>query len=246
MAHQTANSSIASDTFSALVGKVNELAADESIINVTVAANSTGEITTGNAVVNGIFSAVSLVATTSLGGGTVTTPANLAISTNVVIGANIFVVVGSNAGLHTGIPDSIFTINGTSNVTGNVYHGGITSFGNTTISKGIFTTDVISNTDLGTNISSFITIWSFANTLYNSGKVFAQIKNGNNVVFNEIALAQANGISEITVYATVAAPSTASLGSFSSQVNGSSGNFELLFQQTITHSSIKLAVQMIN
>lgn len=238
---------MATDTWQALPNKVNELSGYQSTINITVAANSIGETTTGNAVVNGVFSAQTLVAIGSIQGGTVASPANLVFSSNVIYGSNSFALVGNstvaNLGINTGSPDASLSVNGTANIAGNVHLGGVTSF-NTLQSNGFFTTLTVANTNLGTNTTSPIVVWSFANTVYNSGKIFAQITNNNNIQFLEISLAQANLVAELTVFGTVYAPNVGFvLGTFTS--NLATGTINLLFQQTFANSSIKLAMQML-
>lgn len=71
------------DVFDQWLSKTNELLA-LAANTVTVASNSSGDLTTGNAYVNGVFTANTLSAITSLRGGTVAASANLNITSNVI------------------------------------------------------------------------------------------------------------------------------------------------------------------
>ena len=92
-----ANVVVETDTFRDWLDRTNQLIYVLSTDVVTAKANSTGAVTTGNAHVNGIFSANTLVAKTALRGGTVAASANLDISSNAVFAANVF-ITGALAG----------------------------------------------------------------------------------------------------------------------------------------------------
>jgi hypothetical protein len=78
------------DTFQTWVTKTNDVIAAMAANVMTIAATSTGGVTTGNAYANGIFAANTIAAVTTLRGGTVSTSANLSITSNVHIsGANL-------------------------------------------------------------------------------------------------------------------------------------------------------------
>jgi hypothetical protein len=85
-----ANVEVTSDSFGGWISKTNQIRNDMGTVVVTVASvaqpNSTnGAETSGNAHVEGIFSATTLSAVDALRGGTVSVPANLYIITNTEI-----------------------------------------------------------------------------------------------------------------------------------------------------------------
>jgi len=85
------------DTFGSLYDKVNTALWVISSFAVTANGTANGSLTTGNAYVNGIFSALTL-ATPTLRGGNVQSSANLVVSSNVSVGnstANVFIGNGA-------------------------------------------------------------------------------------------------------------------------------------------------------
>ena len=84
MSRIIANVEVTTDTFQTWVDKTNELASAFAE-TVTLVANTVGESSSGNGFVTGVFGANTLVAT-SIRGGSVSTSANLSISSNVSIG----------------------------------------------------------------------------------------------------------------------------------------------------------------
>lgn len=84
MSRTISNVVIASDTFGSWVSKTNEVATAFAE-TVTVKANTSGDLSTGNGFVVGIFGANTLT-TTNIRGGNVTTSGNLTIISNTVIG----------------------------------------------------------------------------------------------------------------------------------------------------------------
>lgn len=80
----TSNISIAAHTFEAWIEKVNEIAYLFSTLAVTVESNTTGATTTGNAHVLGTFGANNLFANGSLRGGNTSTSANLTVTSNTI------------------------------------------------------------------------------------------------------------------------------------------------------------------
>ena len=92
----SANVSAATDTFATWLERTNQIVEDMASIVVTAAANSTGALTTGNAVVNGIFQANTLAIPTGLRGGTVAAPATLTISTNTSVTGTVNVTANVN------------------------------------------------------------------------------------------------------------------------------------------------------
>lgn len=91
---------VASQAWAAAINKINEMAYLFSTAAVTVEANSTGAVTTGNAHITGNFSAT-LVAADSFRGGNVSSAANLTVSSNLIASSNAWfngalVTVASN------------------------------------------------------------------------------------------------------------------------------------------------------
>jgi hypothetical protein len=89
------NAAPSGDTFTILIDRVNEMANVISTIAVSVNSHVNGGITTGNGFVEGTFGARDVVANT-LCGGTVETPTDLTICTNVGITDDaVFLSVGN-------------------------------------------------------------------------------------------------------------------------------------------------------
>lgn len=78
------------DTFQTWVSKTNDVIGAMAANVITVAATSTGGVTTGNTYANGIFAANTIAAVNTLRGGSVSTSANLTVTSNLHIsGANL-------------------------------------------------------------------------------------------------------------------------------------------------------------
>lgn len=100
MARQIDQIQVSNDYWFEVFNTVNILA-NTFAETFTLVANSTGDVTTGNGAVNGSFSANTLAVTTALRGGTITTPAVLAIVSNASFsGANV--VITSNTSVRSG------------------------------------------------------------------------------------------------------------------------------------------------
>lgn len=91
---KTVNSVSNSSTFKQWVESTNNLV-DLASFTVTVAANSIGDVTTGNGYVNGIFGAENLVVGASIGGGTVGNPNTLYFVTNTNFAANVTIIANT-------------------------------------------------------------------------------------------------------------------------------------------------------
>ena len=150
MAKQYANIQPGFDTFAAWVTKTNNLLDDMTNIVVTVASNSAGAVTTGNAHITGTLSGTTGTFNT-LRGGNVSTNAALTIASDVAI-ANSYVLSFGNSTVNT-------TVNATS-------FSGIANLANAlTTSRNIaLTTDATGNGNF--NGTANLTI---AVTLANSG-----------------------------------------------------------------------------
>ena len=132
-----ANVALGTDTFAGWFDLTNQMAYDMSSVVVTVAAvasaNSTnGAQTTGNAHVEGIWSANTLTATSGLRGGTLNTPADLAVTSNAnFTGANV--EVSSNATFA-----NLLTATGNVAIAGGSSNTFIIDAANTTVNTGTF------------------------------------------------------------------------------------------------------------
>ena len=150
MAKQYANIQPGFDTFAAWVTKTNNLLDDMTNIVVTVASNSAGAVTTGNAHITGTLSGTTGTFNT-LRGGNVSTNAALTIASDVAI-ANSYVLSFGNSTVNT-------TVNATS------FSGIANSANALTTSRNIaLTTDATGNGNF--NGTANLTI---AVTLANSG-----------------------------------------------------------------------------
>lgn len=118
------NVSVSGSTFRNWIDRTNQMIYDMGTVVMTVAANSTGEVTSGNAVINGVFSAQTLVAIGTLRGGTVSTSGNLTIGSNVVIGAYNFESAANTIFSNNVLVNATLKVNAAANVTGAINVGG--------------------------------------------------------------------------------------------------------------------------
>ena len=184
MAKQYANIQPGFDTFAAWVTKTNNLLDDMTNIVVTVASNSVGAVTTGNAHVTGTLSGTTGTFNT-LRGGNVSTNATLTIASDVAI-ANSYVLSFGNSTVNT-------TVNATS------FSGIANSANALTTSRNIaLTTDATGNGNF--NGTANLTI---AVTLANSG-VTANTY-GNTTVYPVITVDAKGRVTAVTAQ-TVSVP----------------------------------------
>ena len=107
----------ATDTFASWVDTTNQLVYDMGTVVLTTTANpqpntTVGGYTTGNAHVEGILSANTLVATDGLRGGSVSSPGNLIVSSNTIFNESTLVQVGANTNNFTvNANNALFTSN---------------------------------------------------------------------------------------------------------------------------------------
>lgn len=85
-----------SDTFSSWVDRTNTIITTVKEEVITANNNPNGATTTGNSFLTGIFGANTVTVETGLRGGTISTAANLAISSNVVVSGSQRLSVGAN------------------------------------------------------------------------------------------------------------------------------------------------------
>jgi len=152
MALATTNVAVTTDTFENWLDKTNTLLYAYSTTIVTAAANSTGGVTTGNATVNGIFTANSLTvsgnSTFGLRGGNVVTANVLYITSNVSIGNATVNTVFTTTTIDTDLALTVLgatTLSNSLSVTGNT-----TLTGNATLSGTLQTIAGNVNIDTGT------------------------------------------------------------------------------------------------
>jgi hypothetical protein len=130
------------------------------------------------------------------------------------------------------------------NVTGNSFLTGIVSYGN---SESYFVDHALrtfSNSNLGSNISTPVNIFTFNKTAYSSAKMTVQVKGTTgNTQTSEVVLAHNGTDSYITVFATVASPATEDLGDFSTAINGT--DVELKLKQNYVSSATKVIATLI-
>lgn len=107
----------ATDTFASWVDTTNQLVYDMGTVVLTTTSNpqpntSVGGYTVGNAHVQGIMSANTIVATDGLRGGSTSASGNLIISSNTIFGESTLVQIGSNTNNFTvNANNSLFTGN---------------------------------------------------------------------------------------------------------------------------------------
>jgi len=159
------NVSMVGSTFRNWIDRTNQMIYDMGTVVMTVAANSTGETTSGNAVINGVFAAQTLVAIGTLRGGTVAASGNLTIGSNVVIGAYNFESAANTIFSNNVLVNATFKVNAAANVTGAFGVGGVATIsGNLTATAtknfGTANTLVFTENSSNTNYGKFFRISS--------------------------------------------------------------------------------------
>ena len=104
---------------------------------------------------------------------------------------------------------------------------------------------VTANTDLGTDTSSALEVFSFAKASFSSGKLTAQAKKGTNTCISEILVAHdtTSNTAQLTVYGVVKAPTTISLGSYSATTNAT--HVVIGYTQVAQNQSVKVVANLI-
>lgn len=198
------------------LNRTNEIAHALSNYVITTDSNNT----TGNAYVNGTFSASILTANTELRGGNTTTSNTLTISTNVnVTGTQL--TVGSNVVVNA---SQIFVGNSTSNVV-------INSSSISISQQAIFSLNVeMSNTD-----SQVIDY--FDKTVYRTAEYVVSLRNNaaNAHQASKLLLIHNSGDAFVTEYGVIS--TNTSLGSFSANANAT--HCRLLFTPTAANTQLK-------
>jgi hypothetical protein len=176
---------------------------------------------------------------------------SMALSTNAL--ERMRIDSGGNTGIGNTTPDAKLAVTGTANVSGAARFAntfsviGTSSFGNTITIQNENVIDVSSNANIGTFIG-LIPIYSFPKATYSSGKFTVQVKNTGNTQIADMLIAHDNTTAYVTVFGTVASPNAANgsvspLGNFVANVNGS--NIDLLINQTIASSAVKIIANLI-
>lgn len=129
-------------------------------------------------------------------------------------------------------------------VTGNSTFVGETHFSNNLAYFPIHIQQSVSNTNLGTNTTTDLVLFSFNRLTYASAKITVQAKSpAGNVQLSEIVLAH-NGVTPyLTVYGTVVSPTNDELGDFSTIISGA--NVQLRFKQNSQNTAIKILANLI-
>lgn len=152
---------IGTDTFAQWISLTNEMALGFADV-VTIAANSTGDLTTGNGYVSGIFGANSIVAT-NIRGGTVSTSTSLGLTSNLVIsGAQ----VNSTSNTYL-VSSNVYTISNNYVVGSNASVNAVSVLGNSTATA----IALNGNTVTFNGNSTFANVVSMSSTLAVTGNV---------------------------------------------------------------------------
>lgn len=176
---------------------------------------------------------------------------SMVLSTNAL--ERMRIDAGGNTGIGNTTPDAKLAVTGTANVSGAVRFAntfetvGTSVLGNTVTIQTDHVIEVKSNTNIGATVG-LISIYSFPKATYSSGKLMVQVKNAGNTQISEMLIAHDNTTAFVTVYGTVASPNAANgsvspLGTFLANVNGT--NIDLLINQTIASSAVKIVANLI-
>lgn len=204
--------------------------------------------------------AVTHVGATLSSTANVTITGNLhAVSGNVSFDSGTLFVdqINNRVGMGNTAPDASLAVTGTANISGPVRLAntltsvGPASFSNTVSIANTVTIntehviDVFSNNDLGATTGSPVTVYSFDKTAYTTVKFLTQVRSADNANTqgNEMILTHNGTTSTVTVYGTVAAPSAANLGVFSTSINSTA--VALNFAQSGASSKVKVVAHFI-
>lgn len=253
MAKLLSNVYTGTDTFATWIEKTNIGLDTISTVTVTTAANSTGALTTGNAVVNGVLSATTLVAPTALRGGSVATPGTLTITSAVDVQNTFINVVNTDANVTLGGTGKFANVAIPVDLRANVgFSGSNVTFGSTTttnLNGNVFITSdmqyvVASNTNIGANTTAAQNVYTFAKASYSAAEIVATAKTlgGNNQIV-KLLVAHDGTTAISTAYGTIASPSGANVGVFSTELVGA--NVNVKFLQSSPNTSLKVVAQLI-
>jgi hypothetical protein len=190
-------------------------------------------------------------------GGSSTSTANVVYidtaNLNVDSGTLFVDQINNRVGVGNTAPDATLAVTGTANVSGSVRFAntfetvGNSTFGNSVTHQTALVIDVATNTNIGATIG-LVPIYSFPKATYSSGRFTVQVKNTGNTQIADMLVAHDNTTAYVTVFGTVASPAAANgsvspLGNFIANVNGS--NIDLLINQTVASSAVKVVANLI-
>ena len=237
------NSSVNTTSFAILT---NYLANSNGVYTtgvVNAATHSSGPSFTANStLVNALaINVVNQVNTASLFAS-----ANVSVGANVTITPTSYYVGNSTSNVTISVPVSTFNsnvvVNNTATVN-NLVTNSLTFLSN-------YNVNVVYSANIGTNISTPTTIYSYPKASYTSGKFTVQVVNGTNTQISDMILTQNGTEADITVFGTVATPATSistapPLGGFSAAINSITQNVELYLSQTYANSAVTVIANLI-
>lgn len=173
--------------------------------------------------------------------GNVTLSNTLAVTGNVTL-SNAVAVTGNTTLSNTLAVTGAVTLANTLTVTGNTNLADYVTFDNE------YAIEVESNTNIGSNTTSAQRIYRFPKATFSSAKMTIQIKNTGNTQIAEALVAHDGTTAQMTVFGAVASPGFSNnnvnpLGTFIANVNGA--NVDLLINQTVANSSVKIVAHLI-
>lgn len=242
MAKAIANVEVTTDTFDQWLTQTNEVLFAMSENAVTVDATANGATVTGNGSVQGSLSITNFSANT-IRGGTVENAANVfvisAMHSNNTITANTFGVMTGLGGMNATYGVANLTITTAATVNGAVT---VANLYLSSVSQLL----VVSNTDLGTDTSTPQTLFTINAVATPTAKLTIQARNGSDKEISEVVLASnaaSSGTNSganvfITVYGTVASPTSANVGVLSATQTGNT--VTVSFTQSAINTSLKI------
>lgn len=195
-----------------------------------------------------------------LGIGTSTPDATLSVNgTANVSGATRFggnlTVVGTGAVTNTFASGNttvtgFINVSSRATVSGNLQVNGTTTIGGPLTVNTNYVVDVTSNTNIGNNAASRV-IYSWPKASYRSGKLMVFANNsGTNQVAEMVVAHDGAEDAQVTVYAVVASPfdaanTVAPLGTFNARINTFSSSVELIMNQIVSNTAVKVVAHLI-
>jgi hypothetical protein len=223
---QQVNTAASADTYGSMFSKLNQVINAISTQVVTIAANSSGGVTTGNAHIGGYFSAT-LIAANTLRGGNVATAAALIISSNVNVTGSVFSI--GNTTVNTSINSTAIAVN-------NAVIQNLTAinFSLSALQTGNSLTSYVTYTTTGTSAQN---VDSFATSTYRMAKYVAYVADNNANAFfaTELVVLFDGSNGNLMEYGQVLSNTT--LGVFTATQN--STHAILNFTPTSTNTTIK-------
>lgn len=159
--------------------------------------------------------------------------------------ANTLTVIGAISGSNTLSITGNTTLSNTLAVTGATTLSNTLSIANTVTINTDHVVDVFSNTNLGSTTGSPVLVYSFPLSSYTTAKILAQVESVDNANTqgNEMILTHNGTQSTVTIYGTVAAPSGANLGVFSTSINSTA--VALNFTQGAANTKVKIVAHLL-